>query len=121
MALERWPLRGDSSDPSKLSLGSPAPVHLPLTPTVFSTGDGGKAAIVTSEESGDAVIVDLDTETVRCRLGPHPAISEGTLRNDGKMAVTWGWHAHDVKIWNARNGALIQSMPLAPECRLLLC
>jgi serine/threonine protein kinase/WD40 repeat protein len=110
--LQRWPLRADAAAPGRLRIGSPRSVAVARDPSVVSVGADGRTAIVASEESGTAIVMDLDTETVRCTLAPHPALSQGVLSPDGRWAATWGWHTPSVKIWDAHTGALAKDLPI---------
>ncbi len=86
-----------------------------MVPSIVSVGEDGRAAIVASEDSGAAVVVDLNTESVRCTLAPHQALSQGVLSPDGRWAATSGWHTPSVKLWDACRGTLVQELPLGSQ------
>ncbi len=104
--LQRWPIVDHGGTPRRLRIESPHGIRLPVDPTVVSVGTDRRTAIVSAEEAGVAVILDLDTESVRCTLSPHPFVSAGVLSPDGRWAATSGWHSPDVKVWDAHTGAL---------------
>jgi WD40 repeat protein/Flp pilus assembly protein TadD len=110
--LQLWPISDDSKSPGRVRIGAPRTVGLPIAPSVASVGLDGYTAIVTSEKSSTAVVVDLDTETVRCKLAPHPWLSHGVLSPDGRWAATSGWHTPSVKVWDAHTGALAKDLPI---------
>ncbi len=106
--LQRWPITELGEPARRLRIEMPHSIRLPMSPTVVSVCDDRRTAIVSSEDSGVAVIVDLDTESVRCTLSPHPSVSEGMLSPDGRWATTSGWHSPNVKVWDAHTGALVK-------------
>ncbi len=106
--LQCWPITDQGGAPRRLRIEVPHSIRLPVNPTVLSMGSDRRTAIVSSEESGRAVIVDLETESVRCTLTPHPLVSAGVLSSDGRWAATSGWHSPNVKVWNAHTGALVK-------------
>jgi serine/threonine protein kinase/WD40 repeat protein len=110
--LRRWPLRNDSETPGRLRLGPPTTVRLPFIPTRAHVRQDSRVVAVACERSGTAVVVDLATEAVQCTLGPLPSLSRAVLSPDGRWAATHGWHAPSVKIWDARNGAMVKDLQL---------
>jgi serine/threonine protein kinase/WD40 repeat protein len=106
--LQSWPIIDHGETPRRLRIEVPHSIRLPISPTVVSLCNDRRTAIVSSEDSGAAAIVDLDTESVRCTLGPHPMMSEGMLSPDGRWAATSGWHSPNVKVWDAHTGALVK-------------
>lgn len=106
--LQCWPITDLGQKPRRLRIEVPHSIHLPVSPSVVSVCDDRRTAIASSEDSGVAVIVDLDTESVRCALTPHPSVSAGVLSPDGRWAVTSGWHSPNVKVWDAHTGALVK-------------
>ncbi|MDR3638692.1 MAG: protein kinase [Isosphaeraceae bacterium] len=106
--LQRWPITDHGGTPRRLRIEVPHSIRLPLSPTVVTVGNDCRTAIVSSEEGGAAMVLDLDTEAVRCTLTPHPAVSQGILSPDGQWAATSGWHTPNVKVWNAHTGALVK-------------
>ncbi len=106
--LQCWPIADHGGTPRRLSIELPHSIPLPVNPTVVSVGTDRQTAIVSGEDEGAAVILDLDTESVRCTLSPHPAVSAGVLSPDGRWAATSGWHSPNVKVWDAHTGALVK-------------
>ena len=106
--LQSWPITDQGGKSRRLRIEAPHSIPLPMTPTVVAVGNDGATAIVSSEESGAAMVLDLDTESVRCTLAPHPAVSQGVLSPDGRWAATSGWHTSTVKVWNAHTGTLVK-------------
>jgi WD40 repeat protein len=106
--LQCWPITDQGETPRRLRIEVPHSIPLPVSPNVMSLCDDRRTAIVSSEDSGVAVIVDLDTESVRCTLTPHPSVSAGMLSPDGRWVATSGWHSPNVKVWDAQTGALVK-------------
>jgi serine/threonine protein kinase/WD40 repeat protein len=113
--LYRWPIVEEPESPGRMRIGAPRAVRLPISPSVASVTPDGRAALVSDEGAGKAIVLDLETESVRCTLAPHPAVSEGFLSPDGRWAATSGWHTSTVKIWDARTGSLARDLPLGPQ------
>src|SRR5262249_4018431 len=113
--LQRWSIVEDAGAPGRLRIGSPRKVHLPMTASVASVGQDGRTAIVACEGSDAAIVLELDTEAVRCTPTPAPAMSYGVLSPDGRWAATSGWHARSIKVWDAHTGALAEDLPLGAQ------
>ena len=113
--LQRWPITDHGGTPRRLRIEPPHSIGLPVIPTVVSVGTDRRTAIVSGEDAGAAVILDLDTEAVRCTLSPHPAVSAGVLSPDGRWAATSGWHSPNVKVWDAHTGALVKGFTTGPQ------
>ena len=113
--LQRWPIADHGGTPRRLRIELPHSIRLPMNPTVMSVGPDRRTAIVSGEDAGAAVILDLDTESVRCTLSPHPAVSAAILSPDGRWAATSGWHSPSVKVWDARTGALVKEFTTGPQ------
>jgi serine/threonine protein kinase/WD40 repeat protein len=113
--LLRWPIGEVAGAPGRLRIGSPRDVRLPITPSVTTMGPDGRTALVADEGAGKAIVLDLETEAVRCTLAPHASLSEGFLSPDGRWAATGGWHTPMIKIWDARTGVLARDLPLGHQ------
>ena len=79
IGLERWAIREESEVPGLLTIGASRRISLSATPSVVMVGSDGHTAIVACEESGVAVVLDLDAENTSQRVLPHPAVTEGVL------------------------------------------
>jgi eukaryotic-like serine/threonine-protein kinase len=110
--LERRPIHEDIATPGCLRIGPPRAVPLSMVPAHAHVGLDGRTAVVASEQSGAAIVLDLETEAVRCTLAPHKAVNRGELSADGRWAATAGWHTPTVKVWDAHTGALVQDLPV---------
>ena len=113
--LQRWPIADHGGTPRRLRIELPHGIRLPMDPTIMSVGPDRRTAIIACEDAGTAVILDLDTESVRCTLAPHPAVSAAILSPDGRWAATSGWHSPSVKVWDARTGAPVKEFAIGPQ------
>jgi serine/threonine protein kinase/WD40 repeat protein len=113
--LLRWPIRDDSRAPGLLQIGPPRNINLPMVPSTVSVGEDGRAAVVASEDSGTAVVIDLATDALRCTLSPHTSVSRAVLSADGRWAATTGWHTPSVKLWDAHVGSLVRDLPIGSQ------
>jgi WD40 repeat protein len=71
--------------------------------------------------------MDLDTDTIRPPRLKHPLAGYIALSPDGNWVATSGWHTVEVRLWNARTGALVHEWPLhrasiafTPDSRVLV-
>ena len=111
----------------ELQLGTPRTVPLPAPPTRVARSQDGRTLAMVSEAKGIAWLVDLDTDTVRAPRLAHPNASYVALSPDGNWVATSGWHTNEVRLWNARTGALVHEWPLhrasvtfTPDSRVLV-
>ncbi len=110
-----------------LELGPSRTVPLPARPSRIARPRNGRTLALVSEIKGFAWLVDLDTDTVRETRFPHRNASYVAISPDGNWVATSGWHATEVRLWNARTGALVHEWPLhrtsvafTPDSRLLV-
>jgi WD40 repeat protein len=113
--LLRWPIRENSRAPGLLQIGPPRNINLPMVPSAVSVGEDGRVAVVASEDSGTAVVIDLATDAIRCTLSPHTSLSRAVLSADGRWAATSGWHTPGVKLWDAHAGSLVRDLPIGSQ------
>jgi serine/threonine protein kinase/WD40 repeat protein len=111
----------------ELKLGPPRTVVLPAPPTRVARSQDGRTLAMVSEAQGVAWLVDLDTDTVRSTRLPHPQASFVALSPNGNWVATSGWHTDEVRLWNARTGALVHAWPVhrawvtfTPDSRVLV-
>ena len=94
-ALRRWPIVEDPEQPGLLRIDRPRLISLPFTPLRADVRADGRAAVVASENSGTAVVLELPTFAVRCTLeAPHESLNRAALSPDGRCGrmSTSGWH-----------------------------
>ncbi len=126
--LRRWPIRDLQEDSRRLQIGPPRAVDLPFIPKRAHVRPDGLAVVVASERSGQALVLDLPSQAVRCTLAPHPSLNRAVLSADGRWAVTSGWHSPSVKVWDATTGAMVKDLQMdvmniasfSPDGRALL-
>jgi WD40 repeat protein/tetratricopeptide (TPR) repeat protein len=109
--LLRWAIHENTDTPNALRIGPPHTVPLPVAPHFALGTPDGRALSVSSESSATGLILDLAKERVLTRVGPHPGMNAIVLSPDGKWAATFGWHAANVKVWDARTGHLLKQLP----------
>jgi serine/threonine protein kinase/WD40 repeat protein len=110
-----------------LHLGPPRTVPLPAPTTRVARSQDGRTLALVSEAKGFAWLVDLDTDTVRAPRLAHRKANYVALSPDANWVATSGWHTNEVRLWNARTGALVHEWPLhrasvafTPDSRVLV-
>jgi serine/threonine protein kinase/WD40 repeat protein len=106
--LQRWPLHADPEHADSILLGPPTPIPLPFAPERIACSQDGRLLAVVSESAGQALMLDMDSGTIRGQLLPHPNAGFVALSRDGRWLATSGWHSDLVQLWDARNGSLIR-------------
>src|SRR5262249_34371057 len=99
----------------RLHVQNPRLINLPARPSVASISRDCHTAVVASESEGQAMILDLESERLRCQPLAHPLLGEASLSPDGRWAATWGWHTGSVKIWDARTGELASDLAIGDK------
>jgi serine/threonine protein kinase/WD40 repeat protein len=128
--LLRWPVARPSD--GSLRVGPPEPLGvLDGLPTgQFRLGlDGRTLAVVTDEERGRVVVLDLDEPGgPRVELVGHPNLERVDISPDGRWVATGTWRGTGVKIWDVARGVVSRELPVAgsadvtfsPDGRLLV-
>ena len=126
--LHRWPLEiNDESTPSRLKIGPPQDLIVPLEGVASRcalTADGRFLTVTCEPAPNRTLVLDLKEPSFSVRfLGYGP----GTTSRDGRWTTTSAWQAPETKVWNARNGKLVDqisgvnaSTAFAPESDLLV-
>ncbi len=112
--LRRWPLRSDTTRPGMLHLGPPLAIPVPAPPERVCRDASGSTAGVVSESGGAAWIIDLTTGAVRGPALKHDNAAFVALSADGRWLATAGWHSAYVRLWDAREGRLIEEWAPKP-------
>jgi hypothetical protein len=89
---------------------------LPFAPHRASHNrDSGTLAIV-SEADGAGLVLDLGVKSTRSKPFAHPNASTVALSRDGQWVASCGWNCDQVRLWNAKTGALVHEWsPGAPN------
>jgi serine/threonine protein kinase/WD40 repeat protein len=111
--LQRWPLRSDATRPGTRLLGPPLAIPVPAPPERIGRDASGSTVGLVSESGGAAWIIDLATGTVRGPPLSHERACYVAFSADGRWMATAGWHSAYVRLWDAREGRLIEEW--APE------
>jgi serine/threonine protein kinase/WD40 repeat protein len=93
-------------------LGPPRTVPLPAAPARVACSRDGRTLAMVSEAGGGGWLVDLDTDTVRGPRLTHPDAAYVAVSPDGGWVATSGWHTDEVRLWDARTGALAREWPV---------
>ncbi len=115
LGLERWPINDKKNAGGAIRIGRPRAVSLPAVASVVTVAADGHNAIVACEESGVAILLDLDAEAAGRRILSHAQATQGSLSADGRWAATWGWHTPQVKIWDAHSGAFVKELAIGRQ------
>ena len=109
--LQRWTIE-KAAGASEIRLGPPHRIPLPIANPLRAaqSRDGGTVGVV-SDVSGQALLLDLATESVRGEVLPHPSGCYVALSRDGKWMATAGWHSRFTRLWDGQNGKLLKEWP----------
>ncbi|MDG3008217.1 WD40 repeat domain-containing serine/threonine-protein kinase [Paludisphaera mucosa] len=110
--IRRWPIVEGEAGGERLRLGEPRTIDLPFVPSTMNVAKNANQIVVACEASGEALVIDLDDESRRRVLGPHPALTRAALSPDGRWATTSGWHTPFARVWDVRSGACVKQFPL---------
>jgi serine/threonine protein kinase/WD40 repeat protein len=108
VGLERRTISFDG----ELKLGPPRTVPLYAVPTRVSRSQDGRTLAFLCESKGVAWLMDVDTNTVRDARLHHWGAGYIAISPDGNWVATSGWHADEVRLWNARTGEMVKEWPL---------
>jgi WD40 repeat protein len=73
----------------------------------------GRHLAVTHESEGESFIFDLQDPSAKpVVLKPHPLVDHIAISPDGRWAATGSWHNFFVKVWDARSGDLLRTLPM---------
>ena len=119
--LQRWPLvygpppdlttsatasAAETHAGDEIHIGPPRDVALPVDPSSISNAQDVLG--VCSPRSNQGLILNMATDHIQARLGPHSSLDRVVLSPDGRWAATYGWHAKTVKIWDTKTAVLNQ-------------
>ena len=110
--VEVWPINRDSVAPTKLRLGPPRRLPLPFVPYELAlAGDGRTVAITDADDRGEARLLDLSTGKLSDSRFPLRNTDGVALSADGQWLAAAGWHSPEARLWNARTGERVLSLP----------
>lgn len=112
--LNRWPIQLGTDSDSRLRLGPPEKIALPILPHRGALGRDGQTMAIVSETAGAGLIVDVATASVKGPLFAHPQACFVALSPDSRWMATSGWHSDKVRLWNAKTGAMVHEWVLGP-------
>jgi WD40 repeat protein len=73
----------------------------------------GRHLAVTHETEGESFIFDLQDQSAKpVVLHPHPMVDRIAISPDGRWAATSSWFNPFVKVWDARSGDLVRTLPM---------
>jgi len=99
--LQRWPVVvTQASAGLAMRLGQPLSIPLPWAPQEAARNAGGQTVAVISEAAGEALVLDLNSNTPGRRL-PHYRGNSIAVSPDGRWVATAGWHSPLVRLWNS--------------------
>lgn len=103
--LKRWPI--ERSAVHSLKVGPPLSVRLPWRPQQAAADAAGRTLVVVSEEAGQGLVLDLNSENFGPRL-THEKANNVAVSPDGRWAATAGWHSTVVRLWEIATGKLLK-------------
>ena len=93
-----------------LQLGPSHQIALPFAPMRIAKGRDDRTLAVVGESAGQAVVLDLATESIRLPGMPHELAGFVALSPDGDRLATSGWHSEHVRLWDGQSGKLLQEL-----------
>jgi serine/threonine protein kinase/WD40 repeat protein len=115
LGVHRWPITAVSRPRAEtVHLGPPEAMPPPADarPQTISLSRDGRAMVVGIGDYGGA-IVDVTAQKIRAQLTGQKHLAFPVISPDGKWIATGAWNGKEIKIWDARTGAEVQSIPLA--------
>ena len=116
--LQRWRIAESSDSEHGLQVGPPHRIPLPFAPMRIAKGRDDQTLAVVGERPGQAVMVDLETETLRLPGLPHDLAGFVALSPDGRRLATSGWHSERVKLWDGQSGKLLKELETGLSTRV---
>jgi WD40 repeat protein len=105
--LQRWAIRPSGTNAVELLLGPPRRIELPFAPTRIASDRAFQTLAVVSETAGQALVLDLATQSPRGVSVRHPMACYVALCPDAKWLATSGWHSDRAQMWNVESGKLV--------------
>jgi eukaryotic-like serine/threonine-protein kinase len=109
--LRRWRIKAGEELEGGLQLGPPHQIALPFAPVRIAKGHDDRTLAVVGERAGQAVVLDLVTESIRLPVMPHASADYVALNPKGDRLATSGWHSDLVKLWDGQSGKLLRELP----------
>jgi WD40 repeat protein len=79
----------------------------------------GRHLAVTHEAAGESLIFDLQDPSAKpVVLQPHPRVNRISITSDGRWAATASLNNSIVKVWDARSGDLVRTLPALERTRV---
>jgi serine/threonine protein kinase/WD40 repeat protein len=108
--LRRWRIEASAEPEGGRQVGSSRQINLPFAPTRFVKSRDDRTLAIVGEGTGQSVILDLTTESVRSPGLPHFNAGFIALSPDAERVASSGWHSDRVKVWDRRRGTLIKEL-----------
>jgi serine/threonine protein kinase/WD40 repeat protein len=118
--LRRWPIQlnriiDKTTGPLAVwSAASSRTFHVPAPPGINTRAcwsPDGTSLALTDMAKDEALILNLNQDSRKLRLGPHPNVSFISMSPDGKWVATGHWKGAGVKVWDARDGNPVKELP----------
>jgi WD40 repeat protein len=114
--LARWTVRlGESNNYSTLQVGAreALPFGSPLMQVTLSAN--GEMLAVVSREKHQAQVCALTNWNQPLSIRPHPNAQFVALSPEARWVATGPWGEKEVKVWDARSGAMLRQLPAGPN------
>jgi serine/threonine protein kinase/WD40 repeat protein len=116
--LRRWAMPTNTHSQGVMKPGPFRSIQLPFSPARITKGSDENMLAVVGEISGQCVIVDLRTESVRVNEMSHRMASYVALGPNAERVATSGWHSEQVKLWETQNGKLLKELIVGATSRV---
>ena len=116
--LRRWRIEANAEPEGGWQVGPSHQIALPFAPVCIVKSRDDRTLAVVGESAGQAVVLDLATESVRGAEMPHAMVGFLALSPDSKRLATSGWHSDRVKLWDAPGGRLIKELEVGLSSRV---
>ena len=116
--LQRWPIQPSATNSSELLLGPPRRIELPFAPHRLASDQAVQKLAIVSKAAGQALVLDLATQSPLGVLVSHPMADFVALSPDAKWLATSGWHSDRAQLWNLQTGKLAQDWVVGLETKV---
>jgi serine/threonine protein kinase/WD40 repeat protein len=110
--------RAGGPDSSAYLLGKPRKFYDAQMLREAALSRDGRHLAVTHEPEGESFIFDLEDPSAKVVLRGHPFVDYIAISPDGHWAATGSWHNSFVKVWDARSGDLVRTLPMPARTRI---
>ncbi len=114
--LLRWPVQMDPASIGLVRVGPPQKLALPGSICEIALSQDGR--VIASAQFQGGLVLHADHPNQPVRLSPHGDVRYIDVSPDGQWVATGSHNGTKVKIWEARTGQLMQTLPVEAGSRV---